>query len=99
MDHRRGVFFRGNGLNAAVLLIGHIIERGHIAAFDLRQGTQQPVFVPAFFFGLLHSFAHLRQLHFAFAQHHHIKEVCDGFSIADARPAGDNQGPVLVPVF
>ena len=89
---------RGNGLNAAILLVGHIVEGRHVDTGDLRQCQQQLFFVPALLFALFNRCADILQHLFALAQLHNVEEIRHRLGVADAGAARNNERPALVAV-
>ena len=76
--------------NGAVVVIGHIIERGHINAFDLRGRLQKLFLAPAFRFRGFQQIEHLVEHLFAFAETKQIKKRRHRFGVAHARAAADH---------
>ena len=89
----------GDGLDPAVLAVGHIVERRDVDAGDLCNAQQQFLFGDAaLLFGLFDLGADGGQLIFALAQLDHIKEVRNGLRVAGAGAARHDQRPALVAV-
>ncbi len=69
----------GDGLDPAVLIVGHIVERRDVDAGDLCNAAQQLLFGDAaLFLGTLNLGADGRQLMFALAQLDDVKEIRNG---------------------
>ena len=89
-----------DGLDPAVLVILHIIERRDVDAGDFGDAQQQLLFGDAaFLFGLLDLSTDAGQLVFTLTQLDHIEEIRNGFRIAGAGTARHDQRPALVAVF
>ena len=87
-----------DSLDAAILLVGHIVEGRHIDTGELCQLQQQPLFIPALLFALLHGGTDVLQHLLALTKLHHIKEVCHRLGVAYTGAARDDERPPLITV-
>ena len=89
---------RGDGLNAAILPVGHIVEGRHVDAGNFGEFQKQLFFVPALLFAPLDCGADVLEHLLTLAQLHDVEEIRHRLGVADAGAAGNNQRPALVAV-
>ena len=100
-DRRDARLVGGNGLDPAVLKVGHIVEGGDVDPGESLQMRRSSSFLgdAALFLGTLDLGADGRQLVLTLTQLDDIKEICNGLRVAGAGAARHDQGPVLVAVL
>ena len=90
----------GDGLDPAILVILHIVERRDIDTGDLCNAQQQFLFGnAALLLGLFDLGADAGQLVFALTQLDHIKKVRNGFRVAGAGATRHDQRPAFIAIL
>ena len=90
----------GDGLDPAIFVILHIVERRDIDAGDLCNAQQQFLFGnAALLLGLFDLGADAGQLVFALTQLDHIKKVRNGFRVAGAGATRHDQRPAFIAIL
>ena len=98
-DHRGSVIARRDALDRTVVMVAHVVQRGHIYALDLRSKAQE--FFPAFavLFALSVQLHHFEVDLFSVTEEKDVDKIGDRLGIAGARTARDDDVLEVMPVL